>query len=228
MPLDLLIAAAAVQGAAQASLDQLRARPDRYRRSEVRVAGQVDQCWNFTCNLCPLEATPAAPQRQRCLAISFDRFRGGPDNQGADIDGAFRYADVVVTARLDPACLQSICTDRAPVLRDARVEQVTRRRRSSEGLIERPDPLVQIPDEAARPLLVLVSQEIDPSRPLRAFATARDRERSAVVCRSGAAPGDAAQWPRSWQGAITSRSTEDRYRCWTARRGATGWVLDPN
>ena len=96
------------------TLDALRAHPGLYAGRIVRLAGQVDQCWNMECALCPLEASPADPQRARCLALDFDRLPGGVGNRGVDMDGAFRYADVVVQARFDPACLKGACLFPAP------------------------------------------------------------------------------------------------------------------
>lgn len=231
--LTVLLAVSAHSAPAAATLDQLRSQPDSYRGRMVRVTGQLDECWNMGCGLCPIEATPRDPQRERCLAISFDRLRGGQRNYGFDADGAFRYADVVVTARFDPACLQGICTDRASVLLDAQVEEVTRRRRSSEGLIPRPDPLIPAPEGAARSVAELLRPRgatDDRNRSVRVFGTESDPSlrRSAVVCRGGRVGPDIFEWPTSYEGALSSRSTEDRYRCWSAWRDQKGWVLVPN
>lgn len=223
------IAAAAVNAVAfPVTLDELRAHPGAMSGRAVRVSGQLDECWNMSCHLCPTEATPANPEWSRCLAISLDRFRGGDRNVGANVDSAFRYADVVVTARFDPACLQNPCTDRASVLLDARVEDVTRRRRSRDGLVAHPDPLFPVADAAAAPLLAIAGPG-DPREPTRVFAVQDDRElrQEAIVCHAMPIGGGNAEWPASWQGAISSRSTEDHYRCLVARRAAGGWRIEP-
>lgn len=53
------------------SLDQLRTEPDRYAGQIVRVSGQMNECWGWTCRLCPEEASSARPMVDRCLAIEF-------------------------------------------------------------------------------------------------------------------------------------------------------------
>lgn len=230
----LLLAAAIHAAPIPVNLDELRTHPGEYDGRIVRTTGQIDECWNMSCHLCPVSATPADPQWERCLAIGFDRFRGGERNRGADMDSAFRYADVVVTARFDPSCLQrpgeediAVCTDRATVLRDARVEKVTHRRRSRDGLIRRPEPLLAAPEKAARQVLALVPRD-EPGAAYRVFATPDDPllKQSAVLCRAEPIGDEAAEWPTSWQGALTAPSTEDRYHCRAARLNATGWVLD--
>src|SRR4051812_36747846 len=39
------------------TLDQLRNAPRQFAGHAVRLRGQVDQCWNMGCLLCPLDAT---------------------------------------------------------------------------------------------------------------------------------------------------------------------------
>ncbi|MGE5564424.1 MAG: hypothetical protein ACM3ZV_14120 [Bacillota bacterium] len=214
-----------------ATLDQLKAAPAAFAGHRIEVSGQLDECWNFSCHLCPAEATPADPQWDRCLAIDFDRFRGGEGNRGADMDSAFRYADVTVTARFDPACLTGVCADGAPVLLDARVERVTRRRTSNDGLMQRPDPLVPVNSKATEPLADLIRpRPIEHvARPVQLFGTSTDptASKDAVVCISWARPGEPPVWPTTFEGAVLARSTEDPWRCWTARKEPRGWVLEP-
>lgn len=242
--LSLLIGAtvAANSDPQSVTLDQLRNTPARFAGQTVRLRGQIDQCWNMGCSVCPLDATPQNPQGERCLAIDFDRMRGGSNDWGADMDSAYRYADVLVTAKFDPACLPRrpergaaaivVCTDRASVLLGARVKQVTRRRRSNDGLIWRPDRLMAAPPKVAHELAELVrptgSQPV--LRPAAVFMTAwgRKTRRSAVVCVSLEALDNAVQWPTSWQGALVARSTEDRYKCWSAAHDQSGWRLTPS
>jgi hypothetical protein len=227
----LSAAAAAAVPVENVSLDQLKANPKVYSGKMVRVAGQMDQCWNMSCRLCPAEATPASPQWERCLELSFDRFRGGDGNFGADMNSAFRYADLVVVARFDPTCLNDWCLDKGSVLLDARVEEVTRRRRSRDGLMRPAGRLLPAPgNEAAWVQALLRTQQGDEPQPgVRVFAVRSDPRllRSALVCRARSNPDDEPpEWPTSYRGALTS-STEDPYRCWTAFKGRTGWVLDP-
>jgi hypothetical protein len=227
----------AAQGAAQpgadaVTLDRLKANPHAFARHTVKVTGQLDECWNFSCHLCPLEATPARPQWERCLAISFDRYRGGENNRGTDMDGAFRYADVAVVARFDPARLTGVCTDRASVLLGARVERVVRRRMSNDGLMRRPDPLVPVASAAAEPIADLIRPREPESvdQTIQVFGTSTDpsASKNAVVCIAWPRGGEPVIWPSSFEAAVTERSTEDRYRCWTAKNGQRGWALEPN
>jgi hypothetical protein len=222
----LLLAAAAPADAVDVSLDQLRARPAEFAGRTVRVTGQMDQCWNMSCLICPLESTPARPQWERCIEIAFDRLTGGEGNRGIHMDAAFRYADVVVTARFDPACFD-LCLDRATVLFDARVEQVTRRRRSRDGLLRRDARLLPVPEEVAVPLIAMFtpSQSNDP---VRVFTTPSDpnMEQRAIVCRSRVYHDEPASWPVDWLTALVARSTEDNYECWTVRRVGSSWALD--
>jgi hypothetical protein len=222
----------AVPAPHRVSLDELKAEPQRYAGQVVDLSGQLDECWNYSCHLCPLEATPAKPQWERCLAIDFDRFRGGDGNRGADMDGAFRYADVSLTARFDPTCLEEICTDRASVLLDARVERVDRRRPSNEGLMRRPDPLLLIAAADAEPIARLIRSPATEERvrPVRIFATRSDplASHEAVACMSWSRGNAPIAWPSSFEGAIPERSTEDRYKCWIARKSGGGWALEPN
>jgi len=226
-------AAAAQAGAPRpVTLDQLRTDPHAFAGQTVRLSGQVDQCWNMGCRLCPLDASPQRPQWERCLAIDFDRLRGGEANRGADMDAAFRYADVVVTAKFNPECLRGPCLDRASVLLDSRVEQVTRRRRSRDGLAQRPDFLTPAPADVAKEVAELVrpTGAQAPVLPIGVFVTASDSNasRSAIACIWLGPTGSAAQWPASWEGALVARSTEDSYRCWPAAREPGGWRLKPH
>lgn len=215
------------------TLDQLKADPQAFAGRMVELSGQLDECWSFTCHLCPAEATAAQPMWERCLAISFDRFAGpgGGRGAGAEMDSAFRYADVTLVALFDPTCLAGLCTDRASVLRDARVQQVTRRRRSNDGLMHERDPLTPLGTAGAAPVAALVrsASPDGPVPPARVFAVSSDplAKDEAVLCvsRPGA---DESTWPQTFRGAMSARSTEDQYRCWMARKTERGWSLEPS
>jgi hypothetical protein len=223
---------AQAQSTRSATLDDLRARPADFVGQRVSVAGQLNMCWNMDCKLCPLEATPRSPQPGRCLAVDFDRFRARGNEIGASMEPSFRYSDVILTARFDPACLKDVCLDRASVLLDARVETVTRRRRSSEGLIAHPDPLLSAPRSAVPPILDLLRgfKAGESPVPARAFTTSSDplARHNAIVCISWTPPGQPVEWPTSFQGALLARSTEDTYRCWEALKDRQGWALVPS
>jgi hypothetical protein len=211
----------------RATLDQLRAHPNEFAGRFVELSGQVDECSSMSCHLCPMEATPAHPEWNRCLAIDFDRFRGGNRNWGADMDGAFRYADVRVVAKFDPTCLTAPCLDRASVLLGARVKQVMRRRSSNQGLIERREGLTAAPAALAAAVARLVRSGLpqEPLRPVQVFTMEADPlgRPNAIVCK--ARPGAPVEWPKTFEGAILFRSTEDRWQCWIAVKRPSGWAL---
>lgn len=221
------------QPAERVTLDQLEADPQAFAGRTVELSGQMDECWSFTCHLCPLEASPAQPMWDRCLALSFERFAGPGGGRGAgrEMDSAFRYADVRLVARFDPSCLTGLCTDRASVLRDARVDAVTRRRRSNDGLMHEHDPLKPLGIAAAAPIERLVRSAMPQGsiQPVRAFAVSSDpgAREEAVVCASR--PGaDSSMWPTTFRAALLARSTEDAYKCWIAQKAEHGWMLEPS
>jgi hypothetical protein len=234
LALSILVASTAV-GAQPASLDAIRAAPDAFDGQWARLRGQVDQCTHFSCALCPEEATPDDPQRHRCLALDFDRQRGNAGEKGADFDPLYRYGTVDLVARFNKGCLVEICTDRAPVLFDARILAVLKRRTSSEGLN---DPrggerMIDPPAEAAKPLAALLARGMPsgPYGPLyRVFAHPRDPmiEKAAIVCRSSGKEGQMGTWPPDEHSAIFAPSTEDRFKCFFADRVNGRWVINPD
>ncbi len=234
--LALAAAAPAAAGPVATNVDAIRAAPDAFEGKWVRLRGQIDQCTHFDCAICPEEATPANPQTQRCLRLSWDRQRGSERERGADFDPVYRYASVDLVARFDGACLQGLCTDRASVLRDARVLAVLKRRPSAEGLNARRsiERMVDPPEAAARPLIELLRHGAEAGRfgpYYRVFAAPDDPniEKSAIVCRSsGGDPATPGAWPADQQSALLARSTEDRFRCFFADRNAGQWFIHPD
>jgi hypothetical protein len=235
LALALLAAAPAASGPDTTTLDAIRAAPDAFEGKWVRLRGQIDQCFHFECAICPEEATPADPQTQRCLRLSWDRQRGSDREHGADFDPIYRYASVDLVARFEGGCLKGMCTDRASVLLDARVLAVLKRRPSAEGLNARRglERMVDAPEAAARPLIDLLShgRPGGPSGPhYRVFADPSDPnlEKSAIVCRSSADPGDPGAWPVDQDAALFARSTEDWFKCFIAEKSAGQWFVHPD
>jgi hypothetical protein len=228
-----ILAAAApapVAGPPLATLDAIRAAPDAYDGKWVRLRGQVDQCFRFSCALCPEEATPAHPERARCLAIGFDRQAGGADRFGFNFDPVYRYATVDLVARFDKACLAGPCSDRATLLRDARVLDVIGRRRSADGLRAGDrEPLADPPAAAAARLLDEIGYEVPPPGTdharYRVFAGAEDPaiERGAIVCRAFGRDDEPGTWPDDWTAALFAPSTEDRFKCHLLRKVRGHW-----
>lgn len=212
--------------AAAASIREIQARPEIYAGKRVRLHGQVDACYFAGCHLCPEDAR-AADLDARCLALEFDPLRGSSGDWGADLQPAFRYADVVLTATFDPSCLRNACTDNATVLRDGRVERVTKRRHSSDGINPGREPLLPAGGSAAEAVAAAAKQGSGADHPIAIFATSSDpdlKER-AVVCRSLLPPAEGIRWPRTWEAALLARGTEDLYRCWTARKQHGEWII---
>ena len=92
----LMVAAGIFSQTIDVTFDMLVATPSRFDGSTVRLSGQIDSCWNFSCAICPKEATPLTVDRSKCLAIEFER--GQPL-----LSKPIRYSDVTVTARC-PEC----------------------------------------------------------------------------------------------------------------------------
>ena len=231
----ILLAALQLQAPAiPVTADQLRANPERFEGKRIVLRGQMDLCFRFSCSICPLDATRASIGRGDCLSLSFDRARARREDIGATFDPLYRYADVVLTATFDPSCWPGQgdpCSDRASVLLNARVEEVTKRRTSHEGLIFNPEPLVDAPSEIARPIIAdLLRRTLHdaPSRRVSAFLTPSPlSSEEAFVCRSDTESDDErGAWPDSFQ-ALVAPSTEDRYRCWGANKVGGEWLVNP-
>jgi hypothetical protein len=234
-PIFALLAASTSASPLTTTADAIRARPAMFEGKWVRLRGQIDQCTHFDCSICPEEATPADPQAERCLRLDWDRQRGSNQEHGADFDPIYRYATVDLVARFESACLTGVCTDRAPALRDARVVAVLKRRTSAEGLISRRqiNRLVDPPQAAAAPLIALIGRGRTPGPygPYYQVFTGPDDpniERSAIVCRSSGDQTTPGAWPTDQTSAIFARSTEDRFKCFFARKADGQWFISPD
>lgn len=235
MLVSFLAALAASAAPIATTTDSIRADPARFEAQWVQLRGQLNQCTSFDCAICPEEATPADPQPERCLRLSWDRQRGSDSERGANFDPIYRYASVELVARFDGACLRGICTDRSPVLMDSKVVRVLKRRTSAEGLNDRRniDRMVEAPAEAAAPLIALISQGRSPgdNGPFyRVFAGTTDPniEKSAILCRSRG-DGDArGAWPTDQNSAVFAPSTEDSFKCFFARKTDGQWFISPD
>jgi hypothetical protein len=138
------------------TLQELIRTPDTYAMKEVRLRGQLDNCLSFSCHFCPEEMTDEAYDLSKCLALGFDDFSssgGQPSVRTSELlEQAFRFAIITIDAKFDPTCLTNegyravheikgkaetvvICTDRATVLRLARVQQVHFRKSALDGIV---------------------------------------------------------------------------------------------
>jgi len=230
-----LLAASTSASPVATTADAIRARPAEFDGNWVRLRGQIDQCTHFDCSICPEEATPADPQPERCLRLDWDRQRGTNQERGADFDPIYRYATVDLVARFNIGCFRGMCTDRSPALIDARVVAVLKRRTSAEGLVNRRqvNRMVEPPESAAAPLIALMrtGRSPGPGGPsYRALADPGDPnlERSAIVCRSVGDPSAPGTWPTDQTSALFARSTEDRFKCFFARKTDGQWFISPD
>lgn len=148
----------------------VRADPEAFGSQTVRLRGEVNGCAGFDCRICPEEMTPQSYEPEACLSMTFDGFATETEHEAYSahrlMEESFRFSVVTLTARVDPACLTNrpwppeppstdeneiveivVCTDRASVLRDARVEAVHERHPANEGLpIYRLEALTSAPD----------------------------------------------------------------------------------
>jgi hypothetical protein len=230
-----LVAASTSTSPIGTTVDAIRSNPARFEGQWVRLRGQIDQCTHFDCSICPEEATPADPQSDRCLRLSWDRMRGSEEENGADFDPIYRYASVDLVARFEGACLQGLCTDRASVLRDSRVIAVLKRRISAEGLnsSRQINRIMEAPAASAAPLIALISRGRSPGTygPFYRVFTGPDDpniERSAIVCRSRGERDARGAWPTDQASALLARSTEDSFKCFFAEKSNGQWFIRPD
>lgn len=141
----------------ETTVAEVRADPEAFGSQIVRLRGELNGCAGFDCRICPEEMTPESYEPEACLSMSFDGFaiESEQSTYSANrlIEEAFRFSVVTLTARVDPACLTNrpwppespstdeddvvavvVCSDRASVLRDARVEAVHARHPANNGL----------------------------------------------------------------------------------------------
>jgi len=213
------------------TLDAVSADIAGFNNKVVRLTGQIDRCQNWSCQICPEEAAPAQPMRNRCLSIDWDR----PDRVPRslfDFDAAYRYASVDLVARVDQSCIIRACLDRAPVLVKARVLRILNRRPSALGLgngAER-DRLVDAPPKVQSELADLLAngeQRGQNNLEYHAYAYKSDATAAShgVICRSYGKE-DAAKWPLDAT-ALMAPSAEDRFRCFLADRQTGRWFIHP-
>jgi len=122
----------------QTSIQKLLRSPQPYSNKIVRVTGQIDNCFGFTCNICPDEMTDRTFDAKQCLGVSFEGYASENANAYALMDKAFRFAVVTLDARFDPACLdteKSVCLDRVSELFEARVVKVQSRHSALDGIV---------------------------------------------------------------------------------------------
>jgi hypothetical protein len=184
-----------------ATIAQVLKSPNMYDKKIVRLEGQIDNCFGFTCNLCPEEMTGASFDIKKCLGVSFYGF-SGVDRL---MERAFRFAVVKLDARFDPSCLEDkvICLDRVSELFDARVVEVRSRHSASDGIVSWHDegnlvPATPIDEQGMKTELDAMGSPPDPALKsgMHYFIlddqTGRRKTGLACICREQTCEG---RWP---------------------------------
>lgn len=200
---------------------QVRSRPDEYSGKRIRLRGQLDECYQWECSLCPEGMKSKSGDVQRCLAISFRPLVNGTGFGSDEQESVFRFSSVVLSARFDPSCLKGACLDRPVVLEDSVVQSVTKRRAGASGLwIGETNKLVPLDQFTASSIETAARRSGYPDNPpIRAFTTSGSEPRF-VVCWSSPAFGeqDPGAWPSTLESALYARSTLDFFRCNEVRK----------
>ena len=199
--------------------------PDRYNGKTIRIVGQVDNCFGFGCNLCPSDMKVFG---SGCLGLEFSGFTQDMAGRRTSqlMERTFRFATVELEAVFDPACLESyqkmleaknpdrvvVCTDRATVLKDARVIEVRARKSALDGLVSGYNfgKIVPAPDGDATPMLAEISswRGSNPNGQFKAFLIAdgslEDQRRTLGVACVCAEETCDRRWPTRWFGGFES------------------------
>jgi hypothetical protein len=203
------------------TLEQLRSRPEKYSGERVRLSGQLDECYQWECSLCPEGMPRDNRDADRCLAVEFRPLVKGTGFGSDEQESVFRFSSIVLSAKFDPSCWKGLCLDRQTVLTDATVSSVTKRRAGASGLwISNTNRLVPLSGGIASEMLATARQSGYSDKPLvRAFATSGPKRRL-VVCWSSPvfSEQDRGKWPSTLESALYARSTLDFFRCNEVRR----------
>lgn len=210
---------------------QVRSRPDDYAGKRVRLTGQLDECYQWECSLCPEGMTSKSRNADRCLAISFRPLVNDTGFGSDEQESVFRFSSVSLSAKFDPSCWKGGCLDRQTVLEDATVNRVTKRRAGASGLwITDTNKLVRLEGAIANEIVAAARRSGYPGNPpIRAFATSGSEPRL-VVCWSFPAFGeqDPGAWPLTLESALYARSTLDFFRCNEVRKADGQMVVQAN
>ena len=155
------------QEAVETTIPTVLANPWAVAGKTLRLRGQVDQCSQFSCHLCPEDMAVASADSDQCLAMSFTDLSDSGLGTGF-VDTAYRFSVVTIEAAFDPSCLTQrpwppeatddgtvsivACTDRATALRNSRVVLLHRRLAANDGIVldGRDVGLVAAPDAIIR------------------------------------------------------------------------------
>jgi hypothetical protein len=204
-----------------ATIEQIRSRPDSFAGKQVRLTGQLDECFGWECSLCPETMTDKDRDANRCLELEFRPLMEGTGFGSFEQEGIFRFSSVVLTAKFDPYCWKGRCTDRQTVLMNATVASVTKRRAGASGLwVGSRTTLSPIAGaEAAEMRAAALRAGYPDHPPIKSFTTGGVKPRY-VVCWSPPMfdDKDPGKWPSTLESALYVRSNLDLFRCNEVRR----------
>lgn len=212
----------------EATIAELRARPQAFAGKKVRLTGQLTECYLWECSLCPEGMTSKTVEADRCVALGFKPLIDNTGFGSEEQEAVFRFSSVTLTATFDPSCWTGPCLDRQVVLKDAIVDTVTQRRAGALGLwVNPPTAIASIGGETgARLERAGIDAGYPDTVPIRAFTTA-GQEPIVVVCWSPSVieENDPGKWPATLESALFARSTLDFFRCSRVREIDGRFVL---
>lgn len=205
-----------------ATIEQVRARPREFAGKEIRLTGQLNECYHWECSLCPEAMTSTDRNADRCLALSFRPLVDGTGFGSDEQESVFRFSSVILTATFDPACWEEgVCLDRQVVLKDASVVSVIKRRPGVAGLWKSDtSTLTEIGGVRAGELRSAAIRAGYPENPpIKAFATDQP-DPKIVVCWSpmGIDEQEPGAWPTTLESALYAKSTLDFFECNEVRK----------
>ena len=196
----------------EVTIDQLRANPKEFAGRQVKIAGQLDECYGWECSLCPESMTTEHSDPRRCLPLEFHALIPQTGFGSEEQEAVLRFADVVLTAKFDPSCWQAPCIDRPTVLAAAEVTAVGRRRSSREGLWLGPHTrLAELTGPiAAKVTAAAYAAGYPKGVPIKVFKIAGTSAKF-VACWTSL-DGKPGSWPDSLEGSYAPGKS-DFYRC---------------
>jgi hypothetical protein len=213
--------------------DLVRSPPQKLQ--SIRVLGQVDNCFDFTCNLCPVSMTDREFSHDKCLGLSFEGFASGGRSVTSLMDRAFRFATVVLDAQYDPTCVPSpskefICTDKASVITHARVIEVRSRKSALDGIVTwyNVGRLVEPSAEDREAMMQKVALQWSPDFKMRVFRIVDPQyiqEKEAglgCVCLEDSCEG---RWPARYFYGF--ESTANPFECLVMVKKSSEWQFEP-
>jgi hypothetical protein len=237
------------------TIDQLLKSPQNFADKFVRVSGQVDNCIDYSCNLCPEDMTNDTYDYRKCLGLEFDRYEDSMSGNGVSelMEQAFRFAIVAINTKFDPTCLANrlpyepaikgkvqsvvVCTDRATVLKDARVEAVHGRKSALDGIVSYYDfgPVKEPTSDAERNSMLAAMADVfnvSTDTKVAVFLTNAKEDVPPVgfeamglgcFCTTKSCDG---QWPKRYIGGM--ESVGNPFVCWSIGKKNGRWLVLPH